>query len=293
MTDIRDLLGRLAAEEERLLAREFLAPCVGGGRVRTNVGGLLYTFDVRPSDYEGWGVFRPAGESVAQFAREATFVQIAEYLKLFPIVRLRLAYQLRGATWLAYPAGEADFRQRFATSAEEVRPVLAHLVADGRQFEQIVARALGGNFWCEEADRRADPLDAEKLRQAWGANETPEALAWKNLTPEMRTCYSLVFRRAEQERERERRRKEARREARATRDEQRLRDALRFGGGALREYRDRGDFWLVEWTTCDGERHTSAIAKADLTVLSAGICLSGEDRKFDLQSLVGVVDGNW
>ena len=37
----------------------------------------------------------------------------------------------------------------------------------------------------------------------------------------------------------------------------------------------------------------SAISKRDLTVISAGICLSGEDDKFDLQSLVGVVEKAW
>jgi hypothetical protein len=68
-----------------------------------------------------------------------------------------------------------------------------------------------------------------------------------------------------------------------------------MGGGELREFRDRGDFWQVEWETGDGERHTSAIAKGDLTVISSGICLSGGDRHFDLQSLVGVIEArdNW
>src|SRR5262249_38211647 len=67
--------------------------------------------------------------------------------------------------------------------------------------------------------------------------------------------------------------------------------ALRVGGGDLRAFNDRGQYWLVEWTTADGERHTSAIAKGDLTVISSGICLSGRDRDFDLQSLVGVIKG--
>jgi len=71
--------------------------------------------------------------------------------------------------------------------------------------------------------------------------------------------------------------------------EQRLREALALAGGVLREFQDRGDCWLVEWATPDGERHASAIHKDDLTVLGAGICLSGRDRDFDLQSLVGVV----
>lgn len=73
-------------------------------------------------------------------------------------------------------------------------------------------------------------------------------------------------------------------------DERRLQRALKMGGGELRGFCDRDDYWLVEWTSQNGERHSSAIAKNDLTVMSAGICLSGEDSNFDLQSLVGVVE---
>ena len=40
-------------------------------------------------------------------------------------------------------------------------------------------------------------------------------------------------------------------------------------------------------------RMDEAIAKSELTVVSAGICLSGRDRDFDLQSLVGVVERQW
>jgi hypothetical protein len=100
------------------------------------------------------------------------------------------------------------------------------------------------------------------------------------MTPEMRTAYDLAgqqtteFSALQQQR----------------RDETRLRQALQMGGGELQGFRERSDSWLVEWTTTDGIRHTSAISKTDLTVISAGICLSGEDEKFDLQSLVGVVE---
>ncbi|AUB41115.1 hypothetical protein COO91_07160 [Nostoc flagelliforme CCNUN1] len=63
-----------------------------------------------------------------------------------------------------------------------------------------------------------------------------------------------------------------------------------MGGGELNQFHDRSDYWTVDWTTADGVRHTSAIAKADLTVVTSGICLSGRDRDFDLQSLVGVME---
>ncbi|WP_445248687.1 hypothetical protein [Microcoleus sp. OTE_8_concoct_300] len=79
---------------------------------------------------------------------------------------------------------------------------------------------------------------------------------------------------------------------------QRLQRALKMGGGELRDFcvkrsypaGNRQNYWLVEWTSGSGEHHTSAIAKNDLTVMSAGICLSGLDKDFDLHSLVGVVE---
>jgi len=78
--------------------------------------------------------------------------------------------------------------------------------------------------------------------------------------------------------------------AQPKRDEKRLRQAPKLGGSELHQFQDRGDYWTVDWTTADGTRHTSAIAKDDLTVVSSGICLSGRDRDFDLQSLVGVME---
>lgn len=292
MDNFRELLRRVAEAEESLWSRRFLAPCVRGGRVRVNVGGLVHMFTPAPRDFEGWAVFQPTDELTARVVEEAELPFVAEYLRLFPALRVRLAYVLRGATWLAYPSNESDARQRFASHG--ARPVVVHLVADGREFEQVIARHLGGAWFFEDEDRRADPLDADRLRAAWRDRAAPDTLGWPGLTPEMRTCYTLPFMREETAREHQRQREEQRRlhreRVRDGRDGTRLRDALRFGGGDLNSHRDRGDHWLVEWTARDGEPHTSAISKHDLTVMSAGICLSGEDDKFDLQSLVGVVE---
>ena len=77
-------------------------------------------------------------------------------------------------------------------------------------------------------------------------------------------------------------------EAERDRTEERLRAALAHAGGALAGYLERQDGYRVEFQI-EGQRHVSLVAKDDLSIQLAGICLSGEDRHFDLQSLVGVL----
>jgi hypothetical protein len=279
MTDVRKLMAELASREAELRETRFLAPCVAGGRVRTRVVGLVCTFAPRPAEFEGWGVFQPASDTVAALVEEADLPLVAGYLERLPLLRLRLARPLRGRTWLAYPVSEADMRQRWGAA----RPVPVHLVVDGATFEPVLARSDGRAWWFEDGDRRADPMAAERLRAALRSVTPPAALRFSGCTPEMRAVYELAAQQAPEFRPIRRREQ----------SEARLRAALRQGGGELRAARDRGETWLVEWTTGDGEHHTSVIDKRDLTVLSAGICLSGEDRKFDLQSLVGVVERQW
>jgi hypothetical protein len=272
MTDIRKLLSQIASAEAQLQSTQFFAPCVKGGRVRTRVAGMVYTFTPKPRQFEGWGILQPVDEQTAMLLEEADLPQITAYLQQFPTIRLRLAYRLQNQTWLAYPINEADVRQRFKT----VKPVAVHLVK-GVGFEQILARWNGNSCWFEEVDRRADPAIAETLQSNLRQLIPVEELQFKGITPEMRTLYHLATQRIEGF-------------AQPQRDEKRLRQALKLGGGELHQFHDRGDYWTVYWITSDGTRHTSAIAKENLTVVSSGICLSGRDRDFDLQSLVGVME---
>jgi hypothetical protein len=277
MTDIRKLINQLAAAENQLQQTEFLAPCVSGGRVCTRVSGIVYSFLIQPSNFEGWGIFKAKNEKEAELVETADLFQIDAYLDRLAPMRLHLAYPLTRRTWLAYPANESDARQRIGSA----KPVPIYLVDEGDRFETIVARWDGARFWFEAIDRRADPIFCETLRENLTQLTAPKNLKFKGMTPEMRTVYDLVTQKTPEFDEHWQRR----------RDEGRLREALRVGGGELIRFEDRHeDFWTVEWLTGDGERHTSAIAKSDLTVVSSGICLSGRDRDFDLHSLVGVIE---
>ncbi|MBD2500667.1 hypothetical protein [Anabaena azotica] len=273
MTNIHKLINQIADAQAQLYAAKFIAPCVKGGRVRTRVAGMIYTFTPKPSKFAGWGVFQPMDEKTAKVVEEADLPQIAEYLQHFPQIRLRLAHQLQGQTWLAYPINEADIRQRL----QVVKPVAIHLVTEGIIFDQIIARWNGQSCWFEEVDRRADPAIVETLQSAVKHLIPVEELQFKGMTPEIRTVYELTTGRIQDFNQ-------------PQQDEKRLRKALQMGGGELKQFHDRGDYWTVDWTTSDGVRHSSAIAKSDLTVISSGICLSGYDRDFDLQSLVGVIE---
>jgi hypothetical protein len=285
---LKNLIHSMAREEEQSINREFFAPCVRGGRLRTRVNNLIYTFKPKPDDFEGWGIFLPLTNREAELLEEASLFQIADYMKLLKPLRVRLAQQLRGQTWLAYPANESDAEQRF----KEARPLLLHLVTEGAQFEQVIARTDGSAFFFEDTDRRNDPVIARTMRGALMDNRRAEDLRFENLTPEMRTTYQLALQPFVPPTKR-RRRNAATALPEPKNDEERLQQALKMGGGKLEGFTDRGDYWTVEWTSRSGERHASAISKADLTVITSGICLSGLDRDFDLQSLVGVIDGGW
>ncbi len=271
--NIHQLLNQVSASETQLRLTQFLAPCVKAGRVRTRVNHLVYTFLPQPKNFAGWGIFQPVNERYAEVIEEANLAQISKYLQQFKALRLRLAYQLKHQTWLAYPSNEGDMKQRF----NNVKPVVVHLVTEGVSFEQIIARWDGSAWWFEDLDRRADLSAIEALQTAFKGLVFPQDLRFSGMTPELRTVYELVTQNREEF-------------SQQNQDEKRLKTALNFAGGTLEQFYDQGEYWTVQWTTRTGEQHSSAISKQDLTVIGAGICLSGRDQEFDLQSLVAVVE---
>jgi hypothetical protein len=268
---VTDALSRLAAAEEQFLASEFLAPVIRGGHVQVRIAGVICTVRIQPVDFAGWGVFRPATHSEATLIRAAKLQEQQRYLELFPLVRLILAGQ-REDQWLAVPAHRADSRFQI----DGTIPV--RLVEEAQLFEVIETRFDGAQFWYAGPDSRWDPATGSYLRQELGRLTPPEKLQRAGLTAEERAAYALNYWP----------RYEATEEARQNREERRLRGALAHAGAELKDYVERQDVYTVTYEV-DGQRHVSAVAKKDLSVQVAGICLSGEDQNFDLQSLVGVI----
>lgn len=278
---IDDILDNLEAAEQAFSGTRFLAPIIGRGKVRSQVRvriagvvcQLAITRDL-PQDFQGWAVLQALSTSEATFVREAGLAEVAAYLKLFPAVRLILCEPGRDH-WLAFPAHLGDGRFQIQGL------VSLWLPEEGlRRFETVVARFDGQLFWYERHDPSRDPALAGYLRDQlaqWdekGLPLAPETLHKRGLSAEERAAYWLVQARVL--------------EAERDRVELRLSEALAHAGATLRDYTERGDVYVVRYTV-DGRVFTSTIRREDLTVMTAGICLAGGDRHFDLASLVGVL----
>ncbi len=263
----RALMDRMASAERDFLKAEFLAPVLRGGQVRVRIEGLVLTLRVAGPYEAGWAILKPLSIDKAAVLRKPSLMQVRSYLGLFPSVRLLLL--ARGDTeWSAVQAHAGDRRFRIDGA------VPVHLAVGVEPFEQIVARYDGATFLFQEVDRRRSPAIAAYLRESLRSGISPDELRKPTLTAEEKEAYRRVF--------------EALEEAKHNRVEIKLGDALSRADAALQSYIEREDAFTVSFSA-DGRTHRATVRKDDLTVISAGLCLSGQDQRFDLQSLVGVI----
>ncbi len=265
--NIHNLLDKMESAEESFLSTEFMAPVLPGGLVRARIAGLVCTLRIREQAEPGWAILRPLDMKTARVVAKPSLRQVRDYLELFPAVQLVLLSRA-GDDWLAVPARQGDARFQVHGA------VPVHLAVGVEPFQQIIARFDGGHFWFQEIDRRRSQAIAAYLRESFAADTPPEQLHKPTLTAEERAAYRLLYKAVEA--------------ARRDRVELRLADALAHAGAELASYIEREDAYTVTFTV-DGQQHRSTVRKDDLTVVVAGICLAGQDRRFDLQSLVGVI----
>lgn len=278
-SNVHALLGKLAGQEQRFLAVPFLAPALPGAGVRVRLGGVVCKLKTDPREFRGWGVFQPRSFTSAALVREANLGERRGYLELLLRVRL-VVCQRKQEQWLCCAASYGDQRLKI----DGLVPV--ELAREVQMFDVIYARYDGATFWFEEADLRQDPRHAEYLRAALDKQTPPPQLDRPGLSAELRAAYELNLVQA-LEAEQARRKRDAALFAAQDPVRRRLRAQLSHAGAELVDYLERADGYRVTYTV-GGRRMTSSVNK-DLTVQVAGICLSGEDQKFDLGSLVGVL----
>jgi len=269
-TNALDLINRLGGAEAALHGQEFMAPLLRDGRARLRLRGLVYELRVTAAR-SGWWCCRIRDARHAEVVMAAMPWQRGDYLALWPALRLVLLEPLRTGTWLALPFNPADAHQRFGFAG----PLPVNLVEGGQPFERIIGRVEGSTIWYDDVDHRADLSTAEALRATLAAEQEAPNVA--GLGAGEQAAYTLLLQQAIDQHV----------NSVAARTERRLRHALEIGGAQLLGYELTDEELRVTWER-NGRRSVTLVG-TDLGVVSAGICLSGEDARFDLTSIVGVI----
>jgi hypothetical protein len=263
MTRSRDLIERFGREEDAFLKTEFIAPVVPNGKVRVRIAGIVCELAVTGAG-SGVMVLRPRSHREAEVARAATRTEAQRYLEVFPRARLIATFHY-GETWFGLPAAQPQKGIR----VEGLVPIA--FASSLQLFQTVLVRFDGALFLYETAERA--PV-AAYLRDELRRMTAADALTRKGLTEPERLAYR--HQRALQE------------ELAKSSDERRLEQALKLAGASLERYEERHGTFVVTYRV-DGHAYSSVVSKRDLGVVSAGICLSGRDRDFDLTSLVSVL----
>lgn len=266
-----DVFDKLAAAETEFFASQLFSPVLRGKPIRVRIAGILTTLEVvKPKNFEGWGVFAPANYKTAKFVREPNMAEKEQYFRLFPSLKLILCRNNKG--WQGIPAHQADTRFKIAGL------VPIQLVTEVQMFDTVKVRFDGTNVWFEQIDSRSNPKTAVYLRECLQKLLEPKQLELPGLTLEERDAYLMAYGPA----------LAADAELRRDKNEDRIKEALKRAGANYQSYIERADTFTIEYTV-DGNKHRTVVKKENLAVESAGICLAGTDRNFDLQSLVGVI----
>lgn len=274
------ILAKLAAEEQRLLAEPVLAPVVAGGRVRVRVSGIVYEMAVEDPSFQGWAVLKMVATGRCRVVGTPTPAQISAYLKLLPRVRLVLLDRHNHVWW-----GIAAQRPDPKLSLE--RPAPIQFADRAASFETIYARFDGQTFWFDSVDRRRDPKVARSLRTALQEDAIPRELRVLGMVPQEKEAYRLLWLLKHPEL-RDQRELWTERDLPES-DSERLSKALDHAGAQLDGFWHQGEGNIVVRYVIGRTTHVAQVRSDDLTVLSAGICLAGDDQHFDLTSLVGVM----
>lgn len=268
MDDILGIIGRIGEKETSLLSAEFISPVYGNRLVATSVEGMVYKFQI-PKTAPGWYKIRPKDQKSAQIIGPAELIDIENYLKRLYKIRVTLIMKRKGIYM-----GIADKTNPYGFSYEELVPVF--LCDDtANAFDRVLARYDGGSIWFERVDSSNDPAKAEYLRDCALKLTDPAKIKYTGLLFEERQAYAvrLGF---------DKKFAEEKKKTDIQRD-------VEFAGGTFVESVERNDFYSVTYKV-DGQTFTSHISKDPRRmVISAGLCLNGNDRHFDLKSLVTVI----
>lgn len=275
MNSVRDLLLKTINEEKQARACSFLSPYTEQSKFAIiKIQGVNYKFNISGFNGSGFGIFKPTSPTSAIFVEAARFEQIYDYLQLLPQIHMILVCQTN-IGWSAYPFNLESSIRRFGIDCE----VIVRNISDVERFDTVSVRFDGRNFWYEEPFSGGDPVKSLGMRSVFCeikenvSKKIRETI--KGVTPEEEKAFELaiaswiIFKKQ------------------TTQDK--VKELLACGGAKLDNYIIRGDQIEITWQAKSGSYYRSRVDKTTLDVTSAGICLSGEDSKFHIKDLPGII----
>lgn len=255
------LLNKLIKQESEALSREILSPVVHGSPIVVRVNGAALYLRVNPKKFHGWGVFKYDGNhKSATFIKEPSMQQKRLYLENFPKIRLIICSHNEKMTIGSklYNDGRYGFDATSIFFAENIS-----------LFDVVDVRDCGGRFYYE-THARGHSSYVDVVKNAFAEETSPDKVnTWEPFLTAYRFAYNELIKTKE------------------LTIEQRVKQAIHRAGGKYSGFTDRGDTLTVQFVV-DGEIFTPTVNSKTLMLENAGICLSGGDRAFDLQSFVHI-----
>lgn len=286
-----ELIEELGKTSNTLQERVFVSPVYRNRWVATRIDKIIYRFKIRNAQ-PGWYRFQPISQNAAKRIGEAEFSEIEGYLKILDTLRLVMVRR-EGDVIFGVP-----FKgNKYGFEPTQIFPVYLAQDDMAMDFDEILCRFDGANVWYETVPMNNDPARSEYLRTALNERTVPGEIEFTGLRFEDKIAYAVRHQLMLDEEEAIRKaEREARKAAQEAHDRELMRNsrvriqrAVEHGGGVFKSFTERGNNFTVTYTV-DGDEYTSQIAKdRNLTVLTAGFCLSGRDRDFDLTSLISVI----
>ncbi len=275
----KDLIAKFAREESTFEGRQFLAPALCGGPIKLRLNGVACELKFAPDDFEGFGIFETISFTEAILVREASIRERQDYLNLFPKAFL-IATKQSKKQWYGTALRRGDRRINISGLVPIGLPENVNL------FTPIECRFDGAMFLFDRLHSRVDPRHADRLRKALTENIEPGKLSISGLSAEMKAAYELNF--VEQTKPMTGPQRRLREMAETKDSRNRVVSSLSHAGAELINLREQHGLYQVTYRIA-GRRFVSAVDKKDLNMISAGVCLAGQDQKFDLASVVGVL----
>lgn len=263
------IVSNLIEQEKQLPGTLFVAPHLNNGKVRLRVDGIVYEFLARDCP-TGWSIMKVGEKGQASFVDKASPKMIRNYLGLLPRLRMIAIDQFQEKWWSV--SALIDKNQKIQIDG----PVPFHLSERCSPFDTIYCRFDGTLIWFDSIDRRRDPQIAGYLRNSLHENLKPDALSYSGLMPQEKLVYRMLY-------------LQKNGLEKAADERTSLNEALTHAGARLQSFWTNSEGNRTVRFMLDGKERVVEIESSSLSVVSAGICLSGADSDFDLTSLVGVL----